>query len=79
MASVPLEQGRLTRERYWRLVEEGVIGPDDRVELLEGVIVTMSPQNPPHAFAHGTLTIAALPNASIPVCDLLPPPSAAAR
>lgn len=43
--------GRITRERYWQLVEDGVIGPDDRVELLDGVIVTMSPQGSPHAAA----------------------------
>jgi Uma2 family endonuclease len=49
MASPTLGAGRVTRERYWRLVETGVIGPDDRVELLDGVIVAMSPQNPPHA------------------------------
>lgn len=31
------------------LVEQGILGPDDRVELLEGVIVTVSPQSPRHA------------------------------
>jgi Uma2 family endonuclease len=36
-------------EHYLGLVEAGVLGPDDRVELLEGVIVAMAPQNPPHA------------------------------
>ena len=38
-----------TAARYFALVDEGVLRPDDRVELLEGVIVSMSPQNPPHA------------------------------
>jgi len=56
MASPVLGEGRITREHYWRLVDEGVIGPDDRVELLEGVIVSMSPQNPPHAFVIAALT-----------------------
>jgi len=42
---------RYTAERYFALVDEGVLRPDDRVELLEGVIVAMSPQNPPHASA----------------------------
>lgn len=51
MASPVPDAGRITRERYWRLVEDGVIGPDDRVELLDGVIVTMSPQGPSHAAA----------------------------
>lgn len=40
---------RYTSESYFRLVETGVLRPEDRVELLEGVIVAMSPQNPPHA------------------------------
>jgi Uma2 family endonuclease len=50
MASPILGAGRITREHYWRLVETGVIASDDRVELLDGVIVAMSPQSPPHAF-----------------------------
>lgn len=36
---------------YQQLVERGVLGTDDRVELLEGVIVEMSPQTPRHASA----------------------------
>jgi Uma2 family endonuclease len=42
---------RYTAARYLALTDEGVLGPDDRVELLEGVIVPMSPQNPAHASA----------------------------
>jgi Uma2 family endonuclease len=42
---------RFTAARYLALADEGVLGPDDRVELLEGVIVAMSPQHPPHASA----------------------------
>lgn len=34
--------GRYTAEEYLRLVDEGVLGPDDRVELLEGVVVAMA-------------------------------------
>jgi Uma2 family endonuclease len=56
MASPALGEGRVTRERYWQLVGDGTIGPDDRVELLEGVIVAMSPQSPPHAGVVGKLT-----------------------
>ena len=40
---------RLTAERYMSLVDEGVLGPDDRVELLEGIIVAREPQTPWHA------------------------------
>ena len=42
---------RYTAERYLQLVQAGVLGPNDRVELLEGVIVSMAPHNPPHAAA----------------------------
>ena len=41
---------------YRQLVGDGAMGPDDRVELLEGVIVAMSPQSPPHAGVAGMLT-----------------------
>jgi Uma2 family endonuclease len=41
--------GPFTVERYFRLVDEGVLEPEDRVELLEGVVVAMAPQNSPHA------------------------------
>src|SRR5213593_4693496 len=40
---------RVTAARYFDLVREGAIRSDDRVELLEGVIVAMSPQHPRHA------------------------------
>lgn len=40
---------RWTVDEYMGLVERGVLGPDDRVELLEGVIVAMPPQNPRHS------------------------------
>ena len=40
---------RYTVERYLGLLHEGVLSPDDRVELLEGVIVAEPPSDPPHA------------------------------
>lgn len=56
------------RPRYWsvaqfqRLYDQGFFDPGERVELIEGVIVPMSPQNPPHskavAWATRTLTSA---------------------
>jgi Uma2 family endonuclease len=49
--SVPSEPTRITVERYLGLVEAGVLTVDDRVELLEGVVVAMTPSNPPHAAA----------------------------
>ena len=51
MAQPAAAETRYTVERYFELVEAGVLHPDDRVELLEGVIVAMSPQNPRHASA----------------------------
>lgn len=40
---------RWTARDYLQLVERGAFGPDDRAELLEGVIVAMAPHDPPHA------------------------------
>jgi Uma2 family endonuclease len=42
---------RYTAERYFQLVADGVLRADDRVELLDGVIVAMPPSGPPHATA----------------------------
>lgn len=48
--AAPAETG-YTSKRYFDLVTEGLLRPDDRVELLDGVIVAMPPQDPGHAFA----------------------------
>ena len=40
---------RYTVERYLGLLHDGVLSPNDRVELLEGVIVAEPPSDPPHA------------------------------
>jgi len=40
---------RWTRAEYDRMVEVGLLGEDDRVELVDGEILEMSPQNSPHA------------------------------
>jgi Uma2 family endonuclease len=42
---------RCTSERYFALAQSGILGPDDRVELLEGVIVAMVPSNAEHSSA----------------------------
>ncbi len=38
-----------TVEDYHRMIEAGILTTGDRVELLEGQIIAMSPQLPPHA------------------------------
>jgi Uma2 family endonuclease len=38
-----------TVDAYFRLVDDGVLRPEDRVELLDGVIVAEPPMDPPHA------------------------------
>ena len=42
---------RWTRAEYDRMVEIGLLTEDDRVELVDGAILTMSPHNGPHATA----------------------------
>jgi Uma2 family endonuclease len=51
MAHVVADEVGFTRERYLALFEQGVLDPEDRVELLEGVVVAMAPSNPRHAVA----------------------------
>jgi Uma2 family endonuclease len=46
---VPHEPTRFTVDAYFALIESGAIAADEHVELLEGVIVSMPPSNPPHA------------------------------
>jgi Uma2 family endonuclease len=38
-----------TREEYYKMADAGVFHPEERVELIGGRIVTMPPQNSPHA------------------------------
>ncbi len=39
---------RFTLDEYHRLIESGFFDEDERVELIEGILVYMSPNNPPH-------------------------------
>ena len=48
------EPRRFTREEYYRMYEAGLFR-DERVELLDGEIIAMSPQNTPHASSVGRL------------------------
>jgi Uma2 family endonuclease len=47
----PGRRARVTVAEYHRQIDAGRLGEDDRVELLEGEIVEMSPQDKPHAWA----------------------------
>lgn len=39
---------RFTVAQYQRMIESGVLTPDDKVELLENYVVLKMPRNPPH-------------------------------
>lgn len=44
-------RGRITVDEYHRMAEVGLLAPDARVELIEGVIVDVPPMGPSHASA----------------------------
>lgn len=46
-----LEPRPIRVDEYHRMIAAGILGEDDRAELIEGVIVSVSPQSPKHAFA----------------------------
>ncbi len=43
---------QMSVERYHAMIDRGILGPDDPVELLEGVLVQKMPKNPPHTIAN---------------------------
>jgi len=52
----PVPRHRIRLEDYHRLGRAGILGEDDRVELLDGQLVDMSPIGPRHALAVDALT-----------------------
>ncbi len=40
-------------DQYHAMIDNGILGPNDPVELLEGVLVQKVSKNPPHAFTTG--------------------------
>src|SRR6266852_3360873 len=51
MATLASEFRHWSREEYERLVAEGFFQPEERLELVDGLIFEMRPQSPPHAVA----------------------------
>src|SRR5688500_5684417 len=48
-ATVPMRRRLFTVDEYEAMASAGILSTDDRVELLDGEIVEMSPIGPPHA------------------------------
>jgi Uma2 family endonuclease len=48
-AAAPIPRRRFTIDEYHRMGEAGVFAEDDRVELLDGAIIQMSPIGIPHS------------------------------
>lgn len=51
----PVRHRRFSVAEYHRMIRAGILGEDEHVELLQGEIVQMSPQEKPHARATGKL------------------------
>jgi Uma2 family endonuclease len=58
MKAPALPLWRMTRARYERLIDVGVFGPEDHVELLDGLLVARERQGGPHAAAVGLVRAA---------------------
>ncbi len=61
-ASLPVHP--LTIDDVHAMVRAGILGEDDHVELLDGVLVEMSPQSPAHLEAVSRLTMLVVPIAA---------------
>ena len=48
-----IRRHRITVDEYYRMAEVGILPPDARVELIEGVIIDMAPT----AIDHGSIVL----------------------
>ena len=69
-ASLPVHP--LTVDDLAAMVDAGILGEDDRVELLDGVLVEVSPQGPSHAAAIRRLTSRLVPLATAAGLEVSP-------
>ena len=58
MKAPALPLWRITRLRYDRMVDAGIFDPEDRIELLDGLLVAREPQGGLHAMAIGLVRAA---------------------
>jgi Uma2 family endonuclease len=49
----PFPIARFSVEQYHRMIESGALGEDDRVELIDGWVVTQMAKGPEHAYSTG--------------------------
>jgi Uma2 family endonuclease len=52
---IPLPIRRFTVDEYYRMAEAGILHADERVELLDGVVVVRAANGPPHASTTATI------------------------
>jgi len=69
-ASLPVHP--LTVDDLAAMVAAGILGEDDRVELLDGVLIEMSPHGEPHMYAIRRFTALAMPAVAAAEMELSP-------